>query len=170
MLPETPITGDFTDWMMVQDGLTYLPDDILVKVDRASMAVSLEARAPLLDPEVTRLAWGLPRQDKIHGILGKWTLRKLLYKRLPSSLFERPKAGFSLPLGDWLRHELRDWAESMLKESLAGDFLKPEPIRKIWREHCSGHRDRSSALWTILMFQAWLREGNSGGMTRTAEG
>ncbi|MBX3166730.1 MAG: asparagine synthase (glutamine-hydrolyzing) [Candidatus Eremiobacteraeota bacterium] len=157
-IPEKPINGDFVHWMMIRDAQTYLPDDILVKVDRASMAVSLEARAPLLDPTVTDLAWRLPREQKIEGREGKRILRKLLYKRVPSSLFQRPKAGFSLPLGDWLRVELRDWVETMLETVSKDGYLRVEPVRRIWREHTSGYRDRSAALWTVLMFQAWMRE------------
>lgn len=150
-----PVSGDFVNWMMMRDACTYLPDDILVKVDRASMAVSLEARAPLLDPIVTQLAWRLPRQQKIRGGEGKCILRQLLYKRVPAEMFQRPKAGFSLPLGDWLRGELRDWAEAMWAGAREEGLLRAPVIEKAWKEHLSGHRDRSAALWTVLMFQAW---------------
>ena len=158
-LPAEPaVEGDFVDWMMIRDAQTYLPDDILVKVDRASMAVSLEARAPLLDPVVTESAWRLPRNEKIEGSQGKKILRKLLYKRVPEAFLTGPKTGFSLPLGDWLRSGLRDWAEDIFAEIRTSDYLYHQPIEQLWREHLSGHRDRSATLWTVLMFQAWLRD------------
>lgn len=153
-----PPAVDFVDWMMVKDGQTYLPDDILVKVDRASMAVSLEARAPFLDPEVTELAWGLPRHQKIRGREGKVALRQLLSKRIPGELFQRPKAGFSLPLGDWLRGPLRPWAEDLLIRLKTSEHLREKPVVRLWQEHLERRRDWSAALWCVFMFQSWLAE------------
>jgi asparagine synthase (glutamine-hydrolysing) len=149
-------SGDFVRWMMRLDQLTYLPDDILVKVDRASMAVSLEARSPLLDPEVAAVAARLEDRDLIRQGSSKYRLRELLYKRLPRELFERPKAGFAIPLGEWLRGDLRAWAEHLLSEVPRQGFFRQQPIRKRWDQHQRGERDWSASLWTILMFQAWL--------------
>jgi asparagine synthase (glutamine-hydrolysing) len=152
-------SGDFASAMMEHDALTYLPDDIMVKVDRASMAVSLECRAPFLDLEVAEFAWRVPLQHKVQDRQGKLLLRSLLYKYLPPHLFERPKAGFSLPLGEWLRGPLRDWAESLLDENLLRQqgYLKSTSIRKRWNQHLTGHRNWSASLWQVLQFQAWLR-------------
>lgn len=143
--------------MMLQDMRSYLPDDILCKVDRAAMGVSLETRVPFLDPEVIEFAARLPMKMKIRGMTGKWALRQVLYRHVPQALIERPKMGFGIPIGDWLRGPLRDWAEALLtKESLAADgLLNPAPIRKAWARHLSGRSDESTRLWTILMFQAW---------------
>jgi asparagine synthase (glutamine-hydrolysing) len=148
--------------MMFCDTVTYLPDDILCKVDRAAMACSLETRVPYLDHRVMELAWRLPFNMKIRGNMGKWALRQVLYKYVPKELVERPKAGFAIPLGQWLRGPLRDWAESLLGESRIhqGGYFHPEPIRKAWAEHLAGRRDHTSKIWTILMFQAWLEEQN----------
>ncbi len=144
--------------MMFRDAVTYLPDDILCKVDRAAMACSLETRVPFLDHGVVELAWRLPMNMKIRGNTGKWALRQVLYKYVPKELIERPKAGFAIPLGQWLRGPLRDWAESLLGESRIREegYFHPEPIRKAWAEHLTGTRDHTSKIWTILMFQAWL--------------
>lgn len=143
--------------MMVQDMRLYLPDDILCKVDRAAMGVSLETRVPFLDPEVMALAARLPLSMKIRNNQGKWALRQILYRHVPKDLIERPKIGFSIPLGDWLRGPLRDWAEAMLApEQLSqSGFLEPAPIRQAWREHLEEKRDRAPELWAILMLQAW---------------
>ncbi|MCC5966652.1 MAG: asparagine synthase (glutamine-hydrolyzing) [Natronohydrobacter sp.] len=145
--------------MMVQDMRSYLPDDILCKVDRAAMAVSLETRVPFLDPEVIKLAARLPIGMKIREGRGKWVLRQVLYRHVPETLIDRPKVGFSIPLGAWLRGPLRDWAEDLLSpQGLAADgLLDPVPVRKIWAEHLSGRQDLSNQLWTILMLQAWRR-------------
>jgi asparagine synthase (glutamine-hydrolysing) len=148
--------------MMFRDTVSYLPDDILCKVDRAAMACSLETRAPFLDHRVVELAWRLPLDTKIRGNTGKWALRKILYKYVPKELIERPKAGFAVPIGQWLRGPLRDWAESLLDERRLRQegYFHPEPIRKAWVEHLMGGRDHTPKIWTILMFQAWL-EGQS---------
>jgi asparagine synthase (glutamine-hydrolysing) len=143
---------------MYLDALGYLPDDILVKLDRASMAVSLESRVPLLDHRVVELAWRLPLEMKIHGAQSKWLLRRVLYRYVPRELIERPKMGFSIPLDSWLRGPLRDWAESLLDAArLAREgFLQPEPIRQRWAEHLTGARNWQHQIWGVLMFQAWL--------------
>jgi asparagine synthase (glutamine-hydrolysing) len=149
---------DFTQRMMFLDLVSYLPDDILVKVDRAAMGVSLETRVPLLDPDVVRFAWRLPLAMKLRNGQGKWLLRQVLYKFVPRELIERPKSGFDVPIGEWLRGPLREWAESLLDESRLGRerFFDPAPIRQKWDQHLSGRRDWQRPLWNILMFQAWL--------------
>jgi asparagine synthase (glutamine-hydrolysing) len=142
----------------------YLPDDILVKVDRATMAVGLESRAPFLDHRVVEFAWTLPRRVLTRGGRGKWLLRELLDRYVPRSLMDRPKVGFGVPIGQWLRRELREWAEDLLDERTlrAQGYLRPEPIRAMWRQHLSGDFDRESYLWSVLMLQAWLRERDAG--------
>ena len=144
--------------MMFRDSTTYLPDDILCKVDRAAMATSLETRVPFLDHRVAELAWRLPLNIKIRGNEGKWALRQVLYKHVPRNLIERPKAGFGIPVGQWLRGPLRPWAEGLLDEkrlTLEGYFY-PKPVRTKWADHLSGKRDNTASLWAVLMFQAWL--------------
>lgn len=144
--------------MMALDGLTYLPDDILVKVDRAAMAVSLETRAPFLDRNVIEFAWSLPMHMKIRNGRGKWLLRRLLDRYVPRELVERPKMGFGIPLDAWLRGPLRDWAESLLAEDRLRreGYLDPVPIRAAWKAHLSGQASYGYRLWSVLMFQAWL--------------
>ncbi|MFT5258929.1 MAG: asparagine synthase (glutamine-hydrolyzing) [Saprospiraceae bacterium] len=153
-----PVIVDSVARMMVLDSLSYLPDDILVKVDRAAMAVSLETRAPFLDKDIIEFAWQLPKNMKIRDGQGKWLLRQLLDKYVPRELIERPKMGFSIPLDDWLRGPLKDWAEQLLDESRLRreGYLNPEPIRKAWHRHCLGKANYGYRLWSVLMFQSWL--------------
>jgi asparagine synthase (glutamine-hydrolysing) len=148
----------FTSAMMLQDIGMYLPDDILVKVDRASMAVSLEARVPLLDHRVVEFAWRLPAEWKLRGGTGKWILRRVLERHVPRSLFERPKTGFGVPLAAWLRGPLKAWGEEYLDESRLqdGGYLRAAPIRDAWRAHQSGRSNLQYPLWSVLTFQAWL--------------
>lgn len=166
--PTTPLTDknswpdipDFTRWMMYMDMVTYLPDDILAKVDRASMATSLEARVPYLDDHrVIEYAWRLPMSMKIRGGQGKWILRQILYKYVPKELIERPKMGFGIPIDSWLRGSLRDWAEDLLDETRmrSEGFINPEPVQKSWKDHISGTHNNQYYLWDILIFQDWLR-------------
>ena len=152
-----PAMGNDIERMMYLDTLHYLPGDILTKVDRASMAVSLEARVPFLDPDVLALAWRLPLAWKVRAGQGKWILREVLARHLPRELFERPKRGFAVPIDQWLRGPLRDWAEALLEpQRLAeGGYFHPAPIRAAWQAHLAGGQNLQYQLWHVLMFEAW---------------
>jgi asparagine synthase (glutamine-hydrolysing) len=166
--PPTPILDpafrrtlpDLTERMMLLDQITYLPDDVLVKVDRASMAASLEARSPLLDSRVVEWAWRLPLNLKYRDGQSKWVLRRVLERYVPPCLTERPKMGFGVPIDQWLRGSLRDWAESLLdaRRLRADGFFKADQVRMIWEQHLAGNGTQQKPLWAILMFQAWQQQ------------
>jgi asparagine synthase (glutamine-hydrolysing) len=149
--------NNFTEQMMLLDAQNYLTNDIMVKVDRASMSASLESRAPFLDHKVFELAWSLPLNMKIRNGTSKWVLRQILNKHLPKELIERPKMGFAMPLRQWLRHELKDWAHDLLTEDRIKKqgLLDPSCVQKTLSEHMSGKRDHAYKLWTLLAYQSW---------------
>jgi asparagine synthase (glutamine-hydrolysing) len=154
--------------MQLFDTATYLPDDILQKVDRASMAVSLEVRPPLLDHRVVEFAWRLPRGLRVRAGESKWLLRRVLDRYVPRELVERPKMGFGVPLADWLRGPLRDWAEDLLDpQRLGGGYLDVHAVRRLWSDHVDGGRNWAYALWTILMFESWRRRWSSNAAAST---
>ena len=147
------------EWMMLMDTLNFMVDDVLVKVDRASMASSLEVRAPFLDPGVYAAAWQLPLDMRVRNGEGKWALRQVLYKYVPREMIERPKMGFAVPLDAWLRGPLREWAEDLLSSSSLGDLpmLNAGRVRRLWRAHLEGGRHYAQQLWAVLQFLAWQR-------------
>jgi asparagine synthase (glutamine-hydrolysing) len=148
--------ADDVAWMQYVDTLTYLPDDILAKVDRASMAVALEVRVPLLDHRVVELSWRLPQRFKLRGGVGKWILRRIAYKYVPKALLARPKMGFGVPIDQWLRGPLKDWAGDLLISPANGSSLIDRaPIVEKWTEHQAGARNWQHLLWNVLMFEAW---------------
>jgi asparagine synthase (glutamine-hydrolysing) len=150
---------DFIESMMAVDTMTYLPDDILVKVDRAAMANSLETRVPFLDHRIIEFAWSIPLEHKLKGNMGKHVLREVLYKYVPKELIERPKMGFGIPIDTWLRGPLREWAEDLLDERTLHEdgLLNVQLVQKRWKEHLNGKRNWQYHLWDILMFQSWLQ-------------
>ena len=157
-----PASAGFMDQAMYIDQVRYLEGDNLAKTDRASMAVSLETRLPLLSHEIVELAWQIPAHMKVHNNTSKWVLRNVLYKYVPEELINRPKMGFSVPIAAWLRNELRDWAEDLLSNIKAGndEHLESAPVMTAWHEHQSGKYDHANRLWTILMFLDWKNHRN----------
>ena len=168
---QTAGLGGITARSMALDGFRYLPDDILHKVDRAAMSVGLETRLPLLDHHVVELAWRLPMRAKIRGGTTKWVLREVLAQSVPRSLFERPKQGFSVPLGTWLSGALRPWAEELLSPAMLrrDGLLDVEAVRGVWKDHLDGRWNAGAELWPILMFQAWSAARAAGRSGRTAD-
>ena len=160
LLQDPPPRGELGDMerMMQLDMLTFMVDDILAKVDRATMAVSLESRAPLLDHRVVEFAWSLPPELKRRNGISKWALRQVLYKYVPPELIDRPKMGFEVPIGLWLRGPLKDWAGDLLAhDRIAQDgWFDPALVQRIWKEHINGQANWGMQLWPVVTFQAWL--------------
>ncbi len=157
---DTSVNDDFpnlVERMQFIDLVSYLPDDILTKLDRASMAIALEARVPLLDHRLVEFAWALPRRAKLRHGTGKWLLRQVLYRYVPAALVERPKMGFAIPLAEWLRGPLREWAETLLDERRlrATGLVNAGRVRALWNEHIGGRRNHQHLLWDVLMLEAW---------------
>ena len=150
---------DQVEWMMLMDTLNFMVDDVLVKVDRASMASSLEVRAPFLDPDVYAAAWQLPLDMRVRNGEGKWALRQILYRHVPHELIERPKMGFAVPLDDWLRGPLREWAEDLLSASSLAmvPALNPNAVQAMWRNHLQGKGHFAQQLWSVLQLSAWAK-------------
>jgi asparagine synthase (glutamine-hydrolysing) len=175
--PRFALPGDWRDTdppieaMRRWDLGQYLPDDLLVKVDRAAMSASLETRAPMLDHRVVELALAMPERALVRDGVGKWVLRRVLDRYVPRHLIERPKAGFEVPLADWLRGPLRPWAESLLDKSqlVADGLLDASKVQRLWQQHVAGTFDRSLFLWNVLMFQAWLRARHDSSLQPTKD-
>jgi asparagine synthase (glutamine-hydrolysing) len=155
-----PHLDGLAEEMMFRDSVSTLPDEMLAKVDRASMAVGLETRVPLLDHRVVEAAWALPVDMRIRHGRGKWLLRQVLHRYVPPALVERPKQGFDPPVADWLRGPLRSWAEELLQPARLRreGFLQPDPISRCWHEHQRGARNWDYRLWAVLMFQSWWEQ------------
>ncbi len=170
--PQLPSSSSFVERMMLSDGTRFLPDDVLVKVDRASMAVGLETRLPLLDHSLVEFAWSLPLDFRIRGGTGKWALRQLLARRLPKEIFERAKTGFTPPLANWLRGPLRTWGEGLLDPSRVAEegWFNADVVDRTWRRHQAGTHNLQEALWPILMFQEWLDSGAAQAASQTHRG
>jgi len=149
--------SDIEHYMMYVDSLSYLPDDVLVKVDRAAMGVSLETRVPFLDHRVVEFAWRLPLSMRIRNGQGKWILRQILDRHVPKALIDRPKMGFGVPIDSWLRGPLRDWASELLDHKALRDegLFDAAEVSRVWREHIDGVRNHHHALWCVLMYRAW---------------
>jgi asparagine synthase (glutamine-hydrolysing) len=148
---------DLMERMMLADQGSYLPDDLLAKVDRASMAVSLEARVPLLDHRLVEFSWRLPRRFKVRDGTGKWILRQALYRRVPRALVDREKVGFTVPMADWLRGPLREWASDLLSPSRLAqqNLVRAEPLQSAWTRFCAGDSEDAAGLWAVLLLTAW---------------
>ncbi|MEM7072882.1 MAG: asparagine synthase-related protein, partial [Pseudomonadota bacterium] len=159
---EDSANADLIRRMQYLDTTSYLPDDILTKLDRASMAVSLEARVPLLDHRVVEFAWRLPTAWKMHQGSSKWLLRRVLGRHVPEAMFNRPKMGFAIPLDEWLRGPLREWADELLKPAACRRFglVDPVPVSIKWQEHCTGHRNWHYPLWNVLMLHSWAERNH----------